>query len=81
MSAFAEFGIRPDYSDVFRSKVIFKPALSADIELRIPNTDKATELLGFKAEVDLEEGIQRTASWIDAHMAELPPLPEMFNAD
>ena len=39
------------------SKIIFKPALSADIELRIPNTDKASELLGFNARVDLDEGI------------------------
>lgn len=64
-----------------RSKIIFKPALSADIELRIPNTDKAHKRLGFKAKVDLEEGIQRTATWIEEHMSELPPLPEMFNAD
>jgi len=64
-----------------RSRIIFKPALSADIELRIPNTEKASERLGFKAQVDLEEGIKRTATWIEAHMGELPPLPEMFNAD
>lgn len=46
------------------SKIIFKPALSADIELRIPNVDKAFELLGFKSKVDLEEGILRTADWV-----------------
>jgi len=46
------------------SKIIFKPALSADIELRIPNVDKAFELLGFKSKVDLEEGILRTADWL-----------------
>ena len=44
-----------------KSKVLFKPALSADIALRIPSVDKAEELLGFKARVDLEEGILRTA--------------------
>ena len=44
-----------------KSKVLFKPALSADIALRIPSVDKAEEVLGFKARVDLEEGIQRTA--------------------
>ena len=53
----------------------------ADIELRIPNTDKARERLGFQAKVDLEEGIARTASWIEASFDRLPPLPEMFNAD
>lgn len=46
------------------SKIIFKPALSADIELRIPNVDKAFKLLGFKSKVDLEEGILRTAEWM-----------------
>mgnify|MGYP006099432305 FL=1 len=46
------------------SKIIFKPALSADIELRIPNVDKAFDLLGFKSKVDLEEGILRTAEWM-----------------
>lgn len=44
-----------------KSHVLFKPALSADIALRIPSVEKAEELLGFKAQVDLEEGILRTA--------------------
>jgi len=46
-----------------RSEIVFKDALSADIELRIPETKKAEMLLGFKAQVDLEEGILRTAKW------------------
>lgn len=33
----------------------------ADVELRIPNVSKAKELIGFEAEVDLDEGIERTA--------------------
>lgn len=45
------------------SKIIFKPALSADIELRIPSVEKAETVLGFKAKVDLEEGILRTAEY------------------
>lgn len=45
------------------SEIHFKPALSADIELRIPETRKAEQVLGFKAKVDLEEGIRRTAEW------------------
>jgi UDP-glucose 4-epimerase len=45
------------------SKIIFKDPLSADIELRIPETRKADELMGFKAQVDLEEGILKTAQW------------------
>jgi len=46
-----------------RSEIVFKDALSADIELRIPETKKAEMLLGFKAKIDLEEGILRTAKW------------------
>lgn len=46
-----------------RSEIVFKDALSADIELRIPETKKAEMLLGFKARIDLEEGILRTAKW------------------
>jgi len=45
------------------SKISHKPALSADIELRIPSVTKTEEILGFKAKVDLEEGIIKTADW------------------
>lgn len=45
------------------SEISFKEPLSADVELRIPETKKAFELLNFKAEIDLEEGISRTAKW------------------
>lgn len=45
------------------SAISHRPPLSADIELRIPSVDKAEKLLGFKAKVDLEEGIRRTAEW------------------
>lgn len=50
------------------SKIVFKPPLSADIELRIPETRKAEQLLGCKAKVDLEEGIRRTANWYLANV-------------
>jgi UDP-glucose 4-epimerase len=45
------------------SNIVFDPPLSADIAIRIPSVEKAKELLGFKAKVDLEEGIKRTAEW------------------
>ncbi len=45
------------------SKILFDPPLSADIAIRIPSVEKANEILGFKAMVDLEEGIGRTAQW------------------
>lgn len=61
-----------------RSRILFRPALSADIELRIPNVDKARDLIGFAAQVDLDEGLRRTAAWIAEHEAELPALAAIF---
>lgn len=40
---------------------------SADVELRVPAVQKARDLLGFEAKVDLEDGIRRTA---DFYMAQ-----------
>lgn len=51
-----------------QSKIVFDPPLSADIALRIPSVNKAEELLGFKAQIDLEEGIKRTAHWMEKQM-------------
>jgi nucleoside-diphosphate-sugar epimerase len=33
------------------------------VELRIPNVDKARDLLGFEARVELDEGLERTIAW------------------
>lgn len=46
------------------SKIIFEPPLSADIAIRIPSVEKTWKVLDFKAKVDLEEGIEKTASWM-----------------
>lgn len=46
-----------------KSKILFRDELSADIELRIPSVKKTGEMLGFKAKVDLEEGIRLTAEY------------------
>ena len=62
------------------SRIQFRPALSADIELRIPNVDKARELIGFAAKVDLDEGLRRTVEWIAANEAKLPPLAAIFKS-
>lgn len=60
------------------SKIVFRDALSADIELRIPQVGKARELIDFEASVDLEEGLMRTAEWIAANEMNLPELSSMF---
>jgi UDP-glucose 4-epimerase len=51
-----------------KSEIHFKKALSADVELRIPETTKAFELLNFRARIDLEEGIFRTAEWYNENI-------------
>ena len=40
-----------------------------DVELRIPDVRKAEKLLGFRAEVDLEDGLARTIEWYREKLA------------
>lgn len=46
-----------------RSQVVSVPWDFPDVELRVPDVHKAEKLLGFKARVDLEEGLLRTLDW------------------
>src|SRR6185436_4013712 len=39
-----------------KSAILFKPALSAEIELRVPSVEKARRILKFDAKVGLDEG-------------------------
>ena len=41
----------------------------ADVEIRVPSVDKARELLGYEAKVDLEEGLLRTIQWYRRQLA------------
>jgi nucleoside-diphosphate-sugar epimerase len=41
----------------------FVPWDFPDVELRIPDVKKAESLLGFRASVDLEDGLMRTLEW------------------
>jgi nucleoside-diphosphate-sugar epimerase len=45
------------------SRITFVERNQVDVELRIPNIDKAKKLLGFSPRVDLEEGLLRTIEW------------------
>jgi nucleoside-diphosphate-sugar epimerase len=45
------------------SEVRFESMNRVDVELRIPNIDKAREILGFKPKVNLEEALLRTIAW------------------
>ena len=44
-------------------EIAFQPLHYADVEVRSPNVRRARELLGFEAEVDLDEGLERTIAW------------------
>jgi UDP-glucose 4-epimerase len=52
------------------SRIVFDPPLSADIAIRIPSVEKAHKILGFKASVNLEEGVRRTAKFFETQMRE-----------
>ncbi|HSI98581.1 MAG TPA: NAD-dependent epimerase/dehydratase family protein [Gaiellaceae bacterium] len=44
-------------------ELLFEPLGYTDVELRIPNVDKARHLLGFEAQVELDDGLARTIAW------------------
>jgi UDP-glucose 4-epimerase len=46
-----------------QGEIVFQPLHYTDVELRIPNVDKARELLGFEAAVELDDGLARTIAW------------------
>ncbi|HVB24207.1 MAG TPA: NAD-dependent epimerase/dehydratase family protein [Ktedonobacteraceae bacterium] len=54
-------GLKGERAPLTRSRVQFLT------NSRVYNTDKATTELGFIPQVDLEEGMQRTAKWYYAH--------------
>ena len=44
-------------------EIVFRPLHYVDVEIRIPNVDKARNVLGFEAKVDLDYGLARTIAW------------------
>jgi len=44
-------------------EIVFRPLHYTDVEMRIPNVEKARRLLGFEARVELDEGLARTIAW------------------
>jgi nucleoside-diphosphate-sugar epimerase len=45
------------------SEIVFKPLHYTDVEMRIPNVDKALKLLEWEPRVDLDDGLERTIGW------------------
>ena len=46
-----------------KSKIVHVPKTFADVELRIPNINKAKTILDYSPKVGLEEGLKRTAEY------------------
>jgi len=44
-------------------EIVFQPLHYTDVELRIPNVEKARSVLGFEAKVELDDGLARTIAW------------------
>jgi UDP-glucose 4-epimerase len=44
-------------------EIKFRPLHYTDVEMRIPNVDKARALLGWEPKVDLDDGLARTIAW------------------
>ncbi|MCG8422975.1 MAG: NAD-dependent epimerase/dehydratase family protein [Proteobacteria bacterium] len=49
------------------SQIEFESWPYPDVEIRVPAVDKARDMLGFRAKVDLEEGLLRTIDWYRNH--------------
>ena len=44
-------------------EIVFRPLHYSDVEMRIPNVEKARRVLGWEAKVDLDDGLARTIAW------------------
>jgi UDP-glucuronate decarboxylase len=45
------------------NEITFRPLHYTDVEMRIPNIDKARRELGWEPRVDLDEGLAKTIAW------------------
>lgn len=57
-----------------KSKVVFKALDFTDIDIRVPNTAKAKDILGFVPEIELEEGLSKTIEWVKEHADEISSM-------
>jgi dTDP-glucose 4,6-dehydratase len=44
-------------------EIVFVPRDYVDVELRIPNVEKARTVLGWEPKVELDEGLEKTIAW------------------
>ncbi len=53
-----------------QSEIVYVEKDYVDVELRIPSIDKAQTILDFRPQVDLTEGLRRTAAWYRDQLAQ-----------
>lgn len=54
-----------------KSRIVFKKIDFTDIDIRVPNTSKARDFLGYEPRVELDEGLSNTIKWFEEHQEEL----------
>jgi UDP-glucose 4-epimerase len=54
-------------------EIVFAPLEYVDVELRIPNVEKARDEIGFEAHVELDDGLERTIAWYRARKPAMEP--------
>jgi nucleoside-diphosphate-sugar epimerase len=51
-----------------KSRIVFKPHPGPEVEMRVPDIDRARCLLGFQPKVGLQEGLERSIAWYQEHL-------------
>jgi len=53
------------------SRIVHVPKTYVDVELRVPNIEKAKNLLGFEPKIDLNDGLTRTIKWYQSRVRQV----------
>ena len=51
-----------------RSEIVFKPHPGPEVDLRVPSIEKAIELLDYRPQVSLENGVRQAIEWYRTHL-------------
>ena len=54
-----------------KSKIVFEKPDFKDIDIRVPNTSKSSNILSYVPKVELEDGLIRTIAWYKEHQENL----------
>jgi nucleoside-diphosphate-sugar epimerase len=57
-----------------KSGIVFEKIDFADIDIRVPNTAKARDMLEYVPRIELEEGLSRTIKWFKDHQEEFDSI-------